>query len=92
MSRIPPLYCQPCRKRLYRSEEEARAALGTVMVGHWKDQHRANDYALMVYECKKKHGYFHIGHSSRTIKAIEKWRKEHAERNQAGTRGVDSPD
>ena len=78
MSRIPPLYCQPCRKRLYRSEEEARAALGTVMVGHWKDQHRATDYALMVYRCRKRVGW-HIGHSSRTIKAIEKWRKEHGE-------------
>ena len=78
MSRIPPLYCQPCRKRLYRSEEEARAALGTVMGGHWKDQHRATDYALMVYPCRVKRGY-HIGHSSRTIKAIEKWRKEHGE-------------
>ena len=78
MSRIPPLYCQPCRKRLYRSEEEARAALGTVMVGHWKDKHRATDYALMVYPCRKHKGY-HIGHSSRTIKAIEKWRKEHGE-------------
>jgi hypothetical protein len=33
----------------------------------------------MVYECKHKAGYFHIGHSSRTIKAIEKWRKEHGE-------------
>jgi hypothetical protein len=63
---------------LYRSEEEARAALGTVMVGHWKDQHRATDYALMVYPCRKRKGY-HIGHSSRTIKAIEKWRKEHGE-------------
>ena len=78
MSRIPPLYCQPCRKRLYRSEDAARAALGTVMVGHWKDQHRATDYALMVYPCRKHKGY-HIGHSSRTIKAIEKWRKEHGE-------------
>ena len=79
MSRIPPLYCQPCRKRLYRSEEEARAALGTVMGRKWKYQHRATDYALVVYECKHKAGYFHIGHSSRTIKAIEKWEKEHGE-------------
>lgn len=78
MSRIPRISCEPCGKRLYRSEAEARAALGTVMEGHWKGRSRGHDYALMVYRCKVRVGW-HIGRSSRTIRLIEKWRKEHGE-------------
>lgn len=71
MSRIPKIRCIACDKVSYRSQEQDRAALGTVMQGAWRGKRSIIDYSLMAYPCPVDRKKFHIGHSSKTIKAIE---------------------
>lgn len=75
MARIPKIECTDCGKRLYHTEEEARAALGNVVVGEWRNR-LIRPYALTVYRCKRRKGW-HIGHNARSIAFIEEWRKRH---------------
>jgi hypothetical protein len=69
MSRIPPVYCEPCgHKRLYRSEIQARDGLGRMMRLYAK--HRPDDYSLNVFPCSHKKGW-HIGHHNAVRVLIE---------------------
>lgn len=70
MSRIRSVRCLPCGKKSYPDEETARAALGNVLIGHWKGGDERN-YALGVYRCWHRRSSWHIGHNKKTIEAME---------------------
>lgn len=78
MSRIPKIYCEHCptkraaggKKRLFRSQVEARENMGLMM------KHRAfvrkDDYALAAYVCPHNPGKYHVGHRPSTRELFEK--------------------
>lgn len=70
MARIPQTRCLPCKnKRVYRSEQDARAALGSVLNGSWKGA-TSNGFALVVYRCPERPSTFHIGHNPKAVDAF----------------------
>ena len=79
MSRIPKVRCGPCNKVLYASEEQAREALGRVMVGRWKGEVIPDAYAFSVYLCPNRRRGWHLGRNQRVVRALEKWIEKHGE-------------
>ena len=78
MSRPKQVRCAPCGgKVLYRTEEKARAALGCLMNGKWRNSHDAYEYSLCAYHCPVRRGW-HLGHNPATIRQIEESRRNHA--------------
>ena len=79
MSRPKQVRCAPCGgKVIYRTDEKARAALGCLMVGRWRDSKDAYEYSLCAYRCPVRPRNFHLGHNPATIKVIESDRRRHA--------------
>ena len=57
---------------MYRSEVEAREALGHVIQGAWKERHVSNVFALVVYRCPVRKARWHIGHNPKAVEAFPK--------------------